>query len=673
MHRREGWTPTRREARQLAAEADAARKTSSAGPRPPSPSRSTAHRLRRQWGPHAAAVGTLGGGLAASAVAAATGDAGTVAAVTALVSYPVAALGARFTRRRVRPEWRRRVLAGGLTGATWMTLAAGGVGPGMVALLLAAEYTLAARWWQQHRLGYEPERRGGAAAEDLRTAVQRDWDDNIACQGGPSPGSRLTDPETFAFGTRYTADLRAGRQTFHSLVGNIENIAGGLGVEVTDLIVEPSPKRRGPAAAQVSVLDRSPITADTVFTGPRMTDGGVELGPYADGGGEACLTLYTPGSMWSSVLLAGSGMGKSRLVDNAGISIMARGDTVIIHVDPKRGDSSPGVYETAHWSGGLEIVEPLQDVLMAAIEYRNLENYAVIGGEFTPSPERPGFLVIVDECHDVFKIKPATWASIARAGRSAGLALWGISQYAGLDTFGNSEALRSSVMLGNVMAMYVRSDTSGRLMSGLEVDPRTLPDEPGYSYIQRSRRLGGRTAPWYNRLVAKEAGREWAASQPGAVPDALMENLLAHYGGEAYTQRHATAETRVEAGRSVVEAIRGGDMSVLRSTQPSTATASTPQARGGDGADLCGQVVTFPTAPLPSTEISVSDSHQAVLDAVAAGAGRPVDVQDATGLGERRVKELLSELTRAGHLTRTKPGSRHGRYIIPNQVRGATA
>lgn len=631
----------------------------------PSPLRSTIWRLRRQWAPHAVTLATLTGGLIVHAASAADGHPSTVAAVTAVAMYGTVGVTMWLVWVRTRPRWRHRLLLAGLTVASWLTVAAWGVGAETLVLLLAAEYALAARWWQAHRIGHT--RDALLAGEDL-TATQVEWAEYVACDGGPLPGSRLVDPDPFAYGEAYTLLLKRGSrtQTFMTAASAVPQIAGALDADITDVIVERHPTSRSLARARFVRLHTRPLDDNPVFDGPRLRGGAVALGPYADGHGEALYTLYSEDSMWSGVLIGATGIGKSRVVDNAAISVMARGDTVIVYIDPKEGGSSPALFTHAHWSGGLSVAGTVLDALLALIEVRNKENYAVYGDAgFTPGRARPGILVVIDECHRVFATRQADWAHVARSGRSAGLALLAVSQYAGLATFGNNEALRSSIMMGNTLAMYAPSRTNGQLMAGLEVDPMTLPNIPGYGYTQASERLGGRTAPWRNRLVDTQAAPAWMETQPETVPDPVTETTIAWAAGAVYTNRHATAADAVSSDRAFIDALRSGDTSAL---SDDTRSRSTRTAAREPDPERAARVVTFPSAPFPANETDqLSRSHRAVLDAVVCGASRPVEVEDATGLGQRRIAAILRELTEAGHLAQP----RYGRYVIADTRKDA--
>lgn len=279
---------------------------------------------------------------------------------------------------------------------------------------------------------------------------------------------------------------------------------------------------------------------------------------------------------------------------------------------------------------------------------------------------------MIDECHRVFtQDSAAGWARIAREGRKVGVALLPASQYAGIITFGNHEPLRQSVMVGNAIAMRVTSKSGKGLMAGLEVDPLTLPELPGYGYTMRSEKHGGRTAPFRNRNTTPggdaEAPARWLAMQPRPGLDTLTVTATLA-AGTAYRDRHAVDATGRTASARRVEQLRAGHLpdDFLNGTSPADTNGHQAEP------PVMGKVITFPTftpapaaaeAPVGPTAsarrpIGLSDSHQAVWAAVAAGIDRPKEIGEHVGLSPRQTQALLSQLLKDGHLIQPK----YGRY-----------
>lgn len=646
--------------------------------------RTTMFRLRRQAIPHAAAAAVAATGFAAEALTAAgaigPASAGLVCGSAALAA--TAGITARVRRRW--PRWARRVLWGGVFSAGWLTLAPFGLSAEHVAALAAAEYALAAGWWQSIRPGY-PARQLPEAEEEptqvpepqaepeppLAEQIIADWAAYVGCQSGPLPGSRLSLPRPTRHTISFALDLARGKQTLNTVLGSLDKISTGLNVPVADLVADPWPagpgERESPARVRLQVVVDSPIRGNLTFDGPRRHGGLLDLGPYADGTGEAQYRLYTEGSMWSGVIIGGTGIGKSRLVESIVISALSGGDTEYIYIDPQNGVSSPALAEHAHWFATMRNVNDVLAAAIAMLEARG-EEAAVEGWTgFTPSPQRPGLLFVLEECHNIFADQAAArgWAKIAREGRKLGMALLCISQYPGLETFGGHEPLRSSIMEGNAIVLRSTSNSTGQLMAGMTVDPKTLPKIPGYGYIQGSEETGVRTAPFRNRNTGDQAGK-WLSEQPRPGLDKLTATATLA-AGTAYRDRHISEDTGRAASAARVRALREGRLpeDMLPQRQQAQPAASTAEM---------GEVITFPgpitaedlqqPARPAAKKLDLSPSHLAVLKAVSAGADRPSKIEEhinqvqGVKLGSRRIADLLKELVSSGHLTQPA----YGRY-----------
>jgi hypothetical protein len=677
----------------------------------------TAYRCRRQLVPHLIAAGVLSVGLGSQAVVAQqwAGPA-EVATVTAPATIALAALTGRKMRRR-RPAWARRITIGGLGASAWLTLSTfTGVGELQTGILMAAELALAARWWQTNRIGYPAAADGDQEPDDPDAPlpltdlgkILHDFEANAACTGGPLPGAKLLNPEQTPFGWSFRLELKPGKQTYKSLMARLDDLAGALYRGVEDLIPEPHPTDRSPAVCRLQVLTSSPIAGAMDFTGPRriVTDDGavlLGLGPYADGDGEAMWRLYTPGSMWGGFLLGGTGMGKSRVIENLVISAMSGGDTEFWFIDPQGGGSSPALRDHADWFTGMAGADDALDAALEILLARSEENAVEGWTGFTPSPSRPGLAIVIDECHNVFadQDRVADWAKVAREGRKVGIVIICVSQYPGLETFGGSEPLRSSIMTGNALAMHVKSNNAKSLMAGLDVDPKTLPFIPGYCYLQGNPDSGLRTAPFRNRNTdpdrTGELARRWlaevTADRPGLERLAVTATRIA---GPAYAERHTSNDTGHAAAAARVEAMRAGQLPDPVDDDAPAATGTGSRAgRGGKKSKAkaapvgdMGRVIAFPAwtpdfgqataanggaaSPAPTAreaageaaaprlpEGELTDSQQAVLEAIAAGIDRPKEIGEAVGLKHRQVQTLLKTLLEAGYIAKR---AEYGRY-----------
>lgn len=638
----------------------------------------TMWRCRRPLLPHLIAGGVAGAGVASEAISAAGAvSAPGMAGILAGLSFPAAVAAVKATKRH-RRRLGHRVAIGSVFAAGWLTLAPFGVGVEQLAALGVVEAAVAARWWQHIRLGYPADQEQTVEPPEVEpinkaTQIINDWAEYVGGQGGALPGSALTLPMPTKHGYAFTAQLARGKQTLESVVAALPKISTGLEEPLAHLIAESAPPdpvtgQVFPSRCRFQVVTRSPVTGDVNFTGPRRQGGLIGLGPWADGSGEAQTRLYTEGSMWSTAIIGDTGSGKSRIAENKVISALSGGDTVYWYLDPQGGGSSPALAEHADWFGTTVNAE---DMLFAAVEILNArgEENAFEGWTgFTPSPQRPGLLFVVEECHNVFQVKDwrPWWAKLAREGRKVGISIICLSQYPGLETFGNSDALRMNIMAGNAIALHVSSKTAGDLMPGLDVDPRHLPDIPGYGYVQGTPQTGTRTAPFRNRNTTpgrnSDFARRWLAAQPKATLDTLAVTATLA-AGSAYRDRHESSTTGRVASASRIEQLRSGTLPEdMRKPQPAPETTAQGEM---------GEVIEFPRA-LTSTDLeqpttvaprradlpALTGSRLAVVQAVAAGAARPKDIEDATGLKHRQVADLLKELVETGHLIQP----RYGRY-----------
>jgi len=372
------------------------------------------------------------------------------------------------------------------------------------------------------------------------------------------------------------------------------------------------------------------------LTEPADYRGDIALGPYADGAGDALYHLYASGGMWSGVLIGGTGIGKSRIIESLAIGAMASGRTVVWFIDPQGGASSPALAEHADWyvdeSGAVDMLLAAQRIGAARAQENTYEGW--IG--FTPSPARPGLLIVVDECHKIFTPEIAKrWDGVAREFRKVGIALLAASQSPGLDTFGGIDSLRSSIMAGNTIAMRTVSNTAGQIMAGLQVDPKTLPNIKGYGWFQDTD-PSGRSAPFRNRLAVDPGA--WMAAQP----EVRLDTLAATAAGEVYQRRAEIASANRDNLRAFVEAMRAGLPAAAPFPSSTAEPTERPNLRVVTDLDLD---LPEPLRPAPD---GLSEAERAVCSALADGAESPKDLAEATSYTERHVNNLLRPLIDRG-------------------------
>lgn len=670
--------------------------------------RGTAWRLRRQSIPHIVTGSVYLGGLAEHAMVANGHPARTVITVSAFLS--AASVPAVYNWvKKIRKRWTKRATIAAAVAGTWLSFVAPfSAGPLSAAALVVAELVLAAGYWRATRIPYPDSSQrsamerarqmredgpfGGAPTPTLSLAQQTmaDWRKFIASSSGPVPDSGITNPEERQYTIAFDGTLSRGKQSFSTLLMAMPKIASGLDTRVENLIFEttfddlkPEEESDGVHASEArfkfQLVTNSPIRGNIEFTGPRRDGGTLYLGPYADGSGEAPYRLYTPGSMWSGVVIGGTGSGKSRLLENVALSAISSGDTVVIYIDPQRGTSSPVLANCAHWFGTMDDAPFILEALLAAMAAREEENAAEGWTGFNASPERPGILTIIDESHRVFEQDGTRWSWVAREGRKLGFSLLAADQYPGLKTFGNEEPLRSSIMEGNSFVLRSTSRQTGQLMPGLMVDPLSLPKIPGYAYVNGSEENGARTAPFRNRntrpmhMTDEEAMRwltNWFDAQPMPDLDPLVKTAIAFSeAGEAYEARSKSETDRRDRALARVEALRKGlnpDEVAPTSVQMLTLTRKRPVVTDH------GEVVNFPDAITEAVLVGdeaysddgtivrkrkpLTESQRLILTAVAAGATMPSAIERAVDLSKRQVHNLLKELVERGELYQPEYG-----------------
>jgi hypothetical protein len=645
----------RRDALNVAAQTEAERKARRQG--------RTVYRLRRHLAPWWAAIAVmvtaslLWGIAAISSTGAAVSLATVLSAVATLVGW---LLGRRAG------QWRHRVYVGTVAAATWL-IAAAWTGPSWtttLALLLIV-LSLSASYWKAIRLAHplapsiaEPEDEG------FNGLIHERWEKFVANSKGPLSGSKLTGRDTSeSHRERYTVLLLPGQQTLSSALANLDRIASGLDVPVRNLVLEPHPNE-SPTQLQLTVVKQSPIANTVEYTGPKVEDGVIMLGPYADGEGYANWRLWTSGevpnsgSAWGGFILGGMGSGKSRVMELISIAAMSTGWVETWFIDPQGGASSPALTEHADWAVDLDDAEKVLTALERFIDARGAEMAAEGWIGFDPSPERPLLQVVIDECHEVFAENTERWTTVARKIRKVGGTLVALSQYAGLATFGGSEALRAAICAGNVIVMRAESKQNGHLVPGLELDPMLLPDLPGFGYTV-ARRGHGRTAPYRAEYVAEPGYWFGIYRGPG------LDRLSAHGCGDAYMRRREAAEARMSGLRDLVRRMRAGQGAPP--TKPArTEEQATPPATRRHPA--------IPTVPPPPTLRLVQDriptrepetpapanGREAILARLREGNARTGELQKVAGVGETRIRQLITELIDANQITKVS----HGTYRL---------
>lgn len=547
---------------------------------------------------------------------------------------------------------RWRLVGAALSGAVWVSWTVrAGIHPRQLLALAGLAVVWSAYWLRLVRLPDPdgpptdtpaPVPQGKSVAELWNAHVG-----NTTGEHGPGPlaGAKIMDHKITEHTIELAVRLVPGKQHLGMVQSKLPLLTTALGEPMENLIVEAHPEIKDPGMIRFQVVTKSPIRESVYFNGPRWDGGNIPLGPYADGDGELMYRLYSRNSIWGGFALGSTGSGKSRMIELIALCARAMGNTVIIYIDGQDGSSSPILMEQALWSGGLaeatEILAGVEGMYRAGGRYNRAHRLS----GFTPSPEYPGVLVIIDECHLVFadKLIAKRWGTIARGGRKLGIAVLAASQYCDLPVFGNDDPLRSSLYKGNKLVMRTDSKQIKGLVPGLDVDPGDLPEIPGYLYTVQSKMLGGRTAP--GRVMHLPDAQDIAddASIPvptleqwmGRTPGIQLDKVRAKAAGAAFLNR-----AEIAAGRmAVLLAEMDGDTEPPVPAEPELVAAAAE----------FGRAPSFPSsAILTAATPALTASQQTVYDAIRGGATRWQDVADTTGLQQRRIRDLVKDLEAAG-------------------------
>lgn len=584
-----------------------------------------------------------------------------ILAGTAATCVVIAVVGALVAGRRLADK-RSRVRARAFLSVAggWLTaVTAAGLTLDAVALLTVVGTALSLHWWRQRRITNPPAQEPiEVIAEPDVDLYPRRWADNLGGPGCALPGSRLEAGEAIKAGRRYILRVAAGKQSYSTVLGQLENIRTGLELMPDhDMIVERHPVLAA-SCLQFTVVTRSPIRTSVTHPGRVAFDpktGSVDLGPFVDGEGVARWRAYTKDRLWGGYLQGGTGSGKSRMVEGIALALAdsQTHPTVIWYADGQGGASSPLLMKHADHKArdGAQFHAMLAGLLLV-IQLRQDENALDEAEGFTPAADRPGIVGIVDECHKfLLKLENPEWAlecqwmvsTIAREGGKVGVALILASQQSTLDAFGGAgnnfaETIRANLLMGNGVILRSK-DANAQQVFKVNVNPSAFPAIAGYAFLVDPEE-GARSAPFRGYYVTDETRTRW----PGEILWRSLDPAAANSYGREYLRRREIAEEAREAIRRRVAARRAGQVAEPRPTVRAP-------VGGYDGAEAIRNfgIATFPiwdpakvVKAAPRREMH--DGHRKILAAMEQGHRSPKAIQMATGYTERHVYGLLGEL-----------------------------
>jgi hypothetical protein len=636
------------------------------------------YRLRHQVRPHYSVALLVASAGAARAAVYLTGDEAIVAQATAGAAFVAAVVVAFVARRRLAGRRARRwTTTCALVAAGWLTWAASvGVSFDTIGLLTALTYALALPYWRAHRIPNTPppEPLPEPEAPGLE-GYARLW--AVHCGGtsnGPLPGSWLTGHEVIDAGERFVLQLVPGKQTLGSALAALPLLRSGLHLlPRQDLIVERHPILNE-ACLQLTIVTNSAVLNDdsVPWPGPSYdtVTGTVALGPFVDGDGLDRWRMYTDNRLWGGFLCGVTGSGKSRMFDSVALAAAATGFTVVWFGDPQQGASSPMLADHADYVA--RDVAGIREMLALARlvkELRQAEN-SLHGWEgFTPTEDRPGLLIFIDECHRAFAdpVVQAMATDLAREGGKCGVAIVAASQVGTLDAFGtgnqvkDADALRSSLCAGNLVVLRCKSYNTKQVLPDVDVNPTRFPRIPGYAYLV-DQTGHGRSAPLRGYYVRDADRDDWAEHITWRGLDVGAANAAGH----RYLNRRDQAAAERAALAAKVAAMRAGQPGPWASAPlPAGATAAAgapvmpavtasnviqfpawPPAVGNERAATAAAGRTVAQAAAPS--ILDTERGRRIYDLIRAGVTRTGELQDRSRYGETHVRNTLRALVTAG-------------------------
>ncbi|GHF27881.1 hypothetical protein GCM10018790_01580 [Kitasatospora xanthocidica] len=487
------------------------------------------------------------------------------------------------------------------------------------------------------------------------SALEALWLQRVARRGGCMPGTHLEgvtpDPATGGVAAWVMAD----EDTDALAVPDLYTIAGAL--RTTPLLV--SVERTGnPRKAIFRMMDRSPLEegrplpgADTLLAN---ASGFVQLGTGVSGKPSRVQVFDPEGGARHVVIVGVTGSGKGGVLQLLALSYHVNG-AAIIYADPK-GSSNPDVEDMAAYAGcGLDGAMGALRVAYSILLHRIEESRELRAKNFTPTPERPYVVTILDEMAQLLGDKSPHRAeaafivlALATLGRSMGMPLVLCGQIMNLDQMGSNTAIRDNVFYGGALIL-LRSDSA----------------QAGRVDLPRA----------FDGIDPSQIPAYWKGDEENLIYDPnVPEDDPRRTFGVGYV---VGPDERAEMMRAWILESAAGHWDPAKVAIPGDfpgwgerdAIASTPVGPAAEDADGAAAWTPASASPAPVKELTAEEKILAVLDErrdpmnIEVGYLHLDQITDMTAVTRKTVENTLSRLTKKGAVVRNPDSS--GEYGLP--------
>lgn len=629
-------------------------------------------RRRMPWYP---ALATVPYGLLTQGAAWVFATVGVAPTATAGVMAGVPAAAAVAASAKADRAWLPEITLGGLASAA-VTFWIGATGMSWLVVLavLLGTITLGTRWWKANPLGpgvapiepsvpiAEPEPVTPPLArprEDYAAYWQRY---NASPKTGKAANSTLTNRRDTDFAAKFTAELQRGVQTPASLRPVVPELASGLGINRSQLMIEDDPDERGEHFAEVTIITKDPVADIRYYTGPAVTatetDGIVHgAGRYGDGEGELDITMWNDAGMVPTAIIGVTRSGKSCVGNIATTGALSTGLMNLLYIDPK-GVSSPELAAIAR----ITILDPENAARAPELINAMLANRRKYGSKhriskFNPTPQLPGWMALHDEFSELvnrgYRNEALAWTSLVNT--VAALGIWPVAMNQAMQESKWGDDQCRQAFASQMIVMRMRT-TSDKLIPGLELSPSSLPNRKGIGvYVHDEAARSNVPVQFDFTPEPKETAKH---------PDAPLSTFDAFH---QFNQQPEMIQEDYDAIVSVLgEPVNGrwvvGGANPTHAFPPKDkngkAGASRAAAAPRTTASGWGAQAAQAAEPSPTVSDDLSDTQRRVLELIEGGTTRTGDLEQALGDKASRatVNRALNELVGANRIHRPAKG-----------------